>query len=201
MDFLQLLRDLGIFGAIATAVSYLLKTLGQHYMDQNLKIHEMQLNQKLESHKSELELINVKQSRLHDKRIETIQELYEKLTEFYIDLDTLIRWKNVTGLSDEEIKKQQFEEANKTFESGSKFSKYYLMNKLYFSKEMCASIDEIIKEMRSCQYDLTIQYQWMNLSSDLQMNSFTQAKEKLEKEVPMLKEQIEIKFRVILGVE
>jgi hypothetical protein len=33
------------------------------------------------------------------------------------------------------------------------------------------------------------------------MNFFKQAKEKLEKEVPILKEQIEIKFRVILGVE
>lgn len=201
MDFIQLLRDLGVFGAIAIAVSYLLKTLGKHLMDQNLKIHEMQLNQQLESHKSELELINVKQSKLHDKRIETIQELYEKLTEFYMDLDTLVRWKNVTGLSDEEIKKQQFEEANKTFDSGSKFSRYYLMNKLYFSKKMCATIDDIIKEMRSCQYDLTIQYQWMNLSAELQMSYFTQAKEKLEKEVPMLKEQIETNFREILGVE
>jgi hypothetical protein len=75
------------------------------------------------------------------------------------------------------------------------------MNKLYFSIEMCAALDEIIKEMRSCQYDLTIQYQWMNLSADLQLNFFKQAKEKLEKEVPILKEQIETKFREILGVE
>lgn len=200
MDTFQILWNLGVFTGIGGALTYLLKTLGKQFMDQNLEIHKMQLNQQLESHKAELELINIKQSRLHDKRIDTFQELYEKLTEFYMDLDTLIRWKNVTGLSDEEIKKQQFEEANKTFESGSKFSRYYLMNKLYFSKEMCATIDEIIKEMRSCQYDLTIQYQWMNLSADLQMNSFKQAKEKLEKEVPMLKEQIETKFREILGV-
>lgn len=201
MDLIQLLKDLGIFTVMGVALTYLLKTLGKHFMDQNIEIHKMQLNQQLESHKAELELLNVKQSRLHDKRIETIQELYEKLTEFYVDLDTLIRWKNVTGLSEQEIKKQQFEEANKTFESGSKFSRYYLMNKLYFSKEMCVTIDEIIKEMRSCQYDLTIQYQWMNLSAELQMNSFTQAKEKLEKDVPMLKEQIETNFREILGVE
>ncbi|MCC5922465.1 MAG: hypothetical protein JJT77_01665 [Crocinitomicaceae bacterium] len=200
MDW-SILKELGFFTAIGGALTYLIKTLGKHFMNQNLEIHKMQLNQQLESHKAELELINVKQSRLHDKRIETIQELYEKLTEFYMDLDTLIRWKNVTGLTDEEIKKQQFEEANKTFESGSKFSRYYLMNKLYFSKEMCETIDEIIKEMRSCQYDLTIQYQWINLSADLQMNSFKQAKEKLEKEVPVLKEQIETKFREILGVE
>lgn len=201
METTQLLWNLGVFTAIGGALTYLIKTLGKHFMNQNLEIHKMQLNQRLESHKSELELINVKQSRLHDKRIETIQELYEKLTEFYLDLDTLIRWKNVTGLSDEEIKKQQFEEANKTFESGSNFNKYYLMNKLYFSKEMCVTIEQIIKEMRYCQYDLTIQYQWMNLSADLQMNSLKQAKEKLEKEVPMLKEQIETKFREILGVE
>jgi hypothetical protein len=196
-----IIKDLGIFTGIGGALIYLLKTLGKQFMDQHLEIHKIQLNQQLESHKAELELINVKQSRLHDKRIETFQELYEKLTEFYLDLDTLIRWKNVTNLSEDEIKKQQFEEANKTFESGSKFSKYYLMNKLYFSNEMCSTIDEIIREMRSCQYDLTIQYQWMNLSADLQMNFFTQAKEKLEKEVSILKEQLEKKFREILGVE
>jgi hypothetical protein len=66
---------------------------------------------------------------------------------------------------------------------------------------MCSTIDEIIREMRSCQYDLTIQYQWLNLSADLQMNFFTQAKEKLEKEVSILKKQLEKKFREILGVE
>jgi hypothetical protein len=196
-----IIKYLGVFTGIGGALIYLFKTLGKHFLDQNLEIYKIQLIRQLESHKAELELINLKQSRLHEKRIETIQELYEKLTEFYLDLDTLISWKNVTNLSEDDIKKQQFEEANKTFDSGSKFNRYYLMNKLYFSIEMCAALDEIIKEMRSCQYDLTIQYQWMNLSADLQLNFFKQAKEKLEKEVPILKEQIETKFREILGVE
>jgi hypothetical protein len=200
MDIWELLLKLGVFSAIGTGITYLLKTLGKQFMDQNLEIHKMQLNQQLQSHKAELDLINVKQSRLHDKRIETIQELYEKLTEFYLDLDTLIRWKNVTGLTEEQIKQQQFEEANKTFESGNKFTRYYTMNKLYFSVEMCEKIDEIIKEMRSCQYDLTIQYQWMNLSAEMTMDSFKKAREKLEKEVPKLKQQIENEFREILGV-
>jgi hypothetical protein len=201
MDIWQLLLKLGVFSAIGTGITYLLKTLGKQFMDQNLEIHKMQLNQQLQSHKAELDLINVKQYRLHDKRIDTIQEVYEKLTEFYLDLDTLIRWKNVTGLSEKQIKQQQFDEANKTFESGNKFTRYYTMNKLYFSVEMCEKIDEIIKEMRSCQYDLTIQYQWINLSAEMTMDSFKKAREKLEKEVPKLKEQIENEFREILGVE
>jgi hypothetical protein len=201
MDLIQLLKDLGIFAAIGGALTYLLQSLGKKFMDQNLEIHKMQLNHQLESHKAELELANLKQSKLHEKRIQTIQELYEKLTEFYLDLDTLIRWKNVTGLTEDEIKKRNFDDANKTFESGSKFTRYYILNKLYFNADMCIKIDKIIQEMRSCQYDLTIQYQWMNLPGDLQMNSFKQAKEKLEIEVPLLKEQIESKFREILGVE
>ena len=201
MNFLDILKELGVFTVLAGVIAWLIRTLGKYLIDQNIKVQEYQLSQSLEKFKSELEFLNVKQSRLHEKRVGAIQKLYEYLTEFHIDLDTLIRWKNVTGMSDEQIKQQRIDEANKTFESGSKFSKYYLMNKLYFSEDVCQLIDEIIKTMRGCQYDLTIEYQWMNISPDLKIKSFEQARDKLDNDVPELKNKIELQFREILGVK
>lgn len=201
MDFSQLLRDLGIFGAVVTGVSYLLKTLGQHYMDQNLKIHEMQLNQQLQSHKSELDLVLQKALKLHDRRLDKIQEFYVLLVEFHIDLDQLIRIKNITGKTEEEVKQMQIDEVKKMYDSGHAFTMFYQKNKLFFNKATCDLIDELQKTMRECQFDLSIQYQWINLSFEMIQSSFEKAKEKLESIIPKLKEELEDSFRQILGVE
>lgn len=201
MTTYTLLKDLGVFTAILGAITWLANVLGKHLIDKNLKIHELMLDKQLEKYKSELLLINEKESKLHDRRLDRIQELYSLLTDFYIDLDTLTRWKNVTGMGDEEIKKQQLDEAKQTFTSGHEFSMFYEKNKLYFNPETCATIEELLTIMRGCQYDLTIQYQWMNLPADLQIKHFEQARDQLRTKVPELKQELEKNFRAILRVE
>jgi hypothetical protein len=201
MDWLTLLKDLGVFSGFVLAITYLLKTLGKHFMDQNLKIHEMQLNQQLQKHKSELDLVLQKALKLHDHRLEKIQQFYHLLVEFHIDINQLIMIKNVTGKTDEEIKQMKIEEVKKMYESGHEFSVFYQKNKLFFSKETCKLIDELLQIMKSSQFDLSIQYQWMNLSFDLIHESFQKGKEKIESIIPKLKEQLEDNFRNILGVE
>lgn len=201
MTTINLLEDLGIFTGMTIAITWLIKTLGKHLIDKNLKIHELMLNQQLEKYKSELLLINEKESKLHDRRLDRIQELYSLLTDFYSDLNTLTRWRKTTGMSDDEVKKQQLEDAKQTFTSGHEFSMFYEKNKLYFSPSTCSTIEELLKIMRECQYDLTIHYQWMNLPVDLQFQHFEQAKDQLTNKVPELKKELEKDFRSILRVE
>ncbi len=201
MTILTVLKDLGIFTILIGGLGWLAKVLGTHMIDKNLRIHELMLDQQLEKYKSGLLLINEKESKLHDRRLDRIQELYSLLTDFYIDLDTLTRYKNVTGMSDEELKQQQLDEAKQTFTSGHEFSIFYEKNKLYFSPDTCSTIEELLKIMRGCQYDLTIQYQWLNLSADIQIKHFEQAKDQLTNKVPELKQELEKNFRSILRVE
>lgn len=47
------------------------------------------------------------------------------LSDFYNDMFTLTTWKVVTGMTDEQIKKQEFDNTMKAGESGNKFLSYY----------------------------------------------------------------------------
>lgn len=201
MDTFQIFWNLGVFTAIGGALTYLIKTLGKHFMNQNLEIHKMQLNLQLQKHKSELDLVLQKAIKLHDRRLDKIQEFYALLVEFHLDLDQLIRIKNTTGKTEEEVKQMQIDEVKKMYESGHAFTMFYQKNKLFFNKATCDLIDELQKTMRECQFDLSIQYQWLNLSFEMIHDSFKKAKEKLESIIPKLKEELEDNFREILGVE
>jgi len=201
MTVIELLKDLGVFTILIAALGWLAREIGKHLLNKNIKIHELELNQQLVKFKSELELIAQKQNKLHDKRLDVIHEFYGLLSDFYINLDNLTRWKNVTGKSDEDIEKDKLDDAKRTYESGHKFSIFYEKNKLYFSTDTCLKIEGINKILRECQYDLTIQYQWMNISVDMQMTQFEKARKKIRTKVPELKLELESNFRKIIGVE
>lgn len=201
MTVIELLKDLGIFSILIAGLGWIAREIGKHLLNKNIKIHELELNQQLVKFKSELELIAQKQNKLHDKRLDVIHEFYGLLSDFYINLDNLTRWKNVTGKSEEQIEKEKLDDVKNTYESGYKFSIFYEKNKLYFSTETCLKIEEINKILRECQYDLTIQYQWMNISVDMQMTQFEKAREKIRTKVPELKLELESNFRKIIGVE
>jgi hypothetical protein len=49
-----IIKYLGVFTGIGGALIYLFKTLGKHFLDQNLEIYKIQLIRQLESHKAEL---------------------------------------------------------------------------------------------------------------------------------------------------
>lgn len=194
-------KELGTLSIITFGIIWLAKAVSKHLLDQNLKSHELVLNQKLEQYKSELRVTAEKESKLHDKRLDKIHELYSLLTDFYFDLDNLTRGKNVTGMSTEEIEMQNAQDVKCTYAHGYELSIFYEKNKLYFNDETCGLIEEILKTLKGCQYDLTFQYQWMNISVDLQIESFKNARNQIQNKVPMLKKELEKNFRSILKVE
>ena len=63
-------------------------------------------------------------------------------------MHTLTTWKIVTGMSEQEVKQQNFDDTKKAEESGNIFLNFYSKNKLYFNDETCALIDEIIKLLK-----------------------------------------------------
>jgi hypothetical protein len=197
----EILTSLGVITIISGLITWLIKQLAQRLIDGNLRAYESELSHKLEQYKSELNVSTQKATKLHDKRLDKIQEFYSLLVEFHIDLNQLILVKNITGKTDDEVKQMKIDDVKKMYESGYQLSMFYQKNKLYFNKLTCDSIDELLKTMRACQFDLSIQYQWLNLSIDLQMKSFEQAKEKLETIIPKLKGELEDNFRNILGVD
>lgn len=201
MEILEVAEKFGIAGLIVCGSVWLINSISKQMMDKNLQSHELLLNKQLEEFKTQLLLMSDKSSKLHDKRLDKIHELYSLLFEFSQSIHKLVAIKNITGMKPEDIEKEKLEDAQNTFSTGYDFAIFYEKNKLYFNQETCDLIEEIHTTLKDCQWDLTLKYQWRNMSFQLLDNAFSKAKKQLDTKVPELKKLIENNFRKILGVD
>jgi uncharacterized membrane-anchored protein YhcB (DUF1043 family) len=212
MSLESILKDLGIVTIIAGLITWLIQKLGESLIDKNQKSYELklnneserfktELNQSLEKYKSELNLIFEKSSKLHDKRIERIEELYYMLNDFHNDMLVIVSWKIVTGMTNEQIQQQEFDNVKKAEASGNKFLLYYMRHKLYFSLETCTLIDEIIKLLKESHTDFSFKYIFGPVSAEMEYENVKKATEKIRTKVPEIKVKLEENFRKIIGVE
>ncbi len=212
MDWTKILSEIGIVGVISGLIVWLIKQLGQRYIDKGAKAYELklqnksdlykaELNQSLEKYKSEIAFLSQKAFKLHDKRLERVEKLYSLLTDFYEDMYHLTTWKVVTGMSDEEVHNQNFENTKKAGNSGTEFFKYYSKNKLYFNQDTCGLIEEIIKLLKDSHFDFSYEYVFGPISADFKFESIKKATDKIREKVPKIKSELEENFRKIIGVE
>ncbi|WP_136842887.1 hypothetical protein [Pedobacter polaris] len=206
------MTEIGIVGIISGLIVWLIKQLGQMFIDKNISLYKQELqnksdqykselNQVFEKYKSELAFHSQKAFKLHDRRLEKIDELYSLLSDFYNDMFTLTTWKIVTGMKDEEVKKQEYDNTMKAGESGNKFLIYYDKNKLYFNSETCKLIDEIIQLLKGSHSDFSFKYIFGQVSPQMEIENIKQATEKIRNKVPEVKTKLENNFREIIGVE
>lgn len=200
MSWQDIFKEIGIIGIIAGLLTWLIKELGMNIINKNLKDYEQSLNQKSELFKKELSLIAQKANKLHEKRIERIEEIYSLLTDFHNDMQNLISWKITTGMSKEEIIEQEIVNINLANDSGKKFFDYYSKNRLYFNQETCELIDEIIKLLKGSHNDFSYKYLF-NLSPDMSYQNIQRANENIREKVPRVKKALEDNFRKIIGVD
>ncbi|MBZ9652662.1 hypothetical protein [Psychroflexus montanilacus] len=211
MDWTKIFSEIGIFGIISGLIVWLIKQLGQRYIDKGAKTHEQklqnqsdlykaELNQSLEKFKSEIAFFSQKAFKLHDKRLERIENLYSLLTNFYEDMFHLTTWKVVTGMTDDDVNRQNFENTKKAGKSGTNFFKYYARNKLYFDKDTCKLIEEIIKLLKDSHFDFSYEYVFGPMSADFKFETVKKATEKIREKVPEIKSELEDNFRKIIGV-
>ena len=212
MDWTKIFSEIGIVGIISGLIVWLIKQLGERLMDKNAKTYELELQNKAElfraelnhaseEFKSELEFLSQKANKLHDKRLERIEEIYSLLTDFYNDMYTLTTWKIVTGMSKEEVQQQEFDNTKKAEQSGNEFLTFYQKNKLYFNEETCGLIDEIIKLLKDSHSDFSFKYIFGPLSADIEIERVKRATEQIREKVPEIKLKLEKNFREIIGVE
>ena len=75
MNWTDFLTDIGVFGILAAATTYLIK----YVLDKRIKNFENELSYKSETFKAELNLDSYKKERLHEKRLLIISDLYKKI--------------------------------------------------------------------------------------------------------------------------
>lgn len=212
MDWNKIFAEIGIVGVISGLIVWLIKQLGQSLIDKNVSLYKQELqnksdlykaelNQSLEKYKTDLAFHSQKAFKLHDRRLEKIDEMYSLLSDFYNDMFTLTTWKVVTGMSKEEIQKQEYDNTMKAGDSGNKFLSYYDKNKLYFNEETCKLIDEIIQLLKDSHSDFSFKYIFGSMSSVFEYESIKKATEQIRSKVPAVKLKLEKNFRDIIGVE
>lgn len=158
------------------------------WLSQSIITHR--LSKHIETFKTSLRENEIRFSRLHEKRADAIAELYSHLIDCTKSVDLLYpSWAPISCLQD----KTELLKTN--YQTSYALISYFDKNKIYFSEELVAIIENFAKELRGHLF----RYELFNLNES--------DKEKLDSAMKMVKEQIpqamkviESEFRIILGV-
>lgn len=180
----------------------------------NLKLEEQKskLNEdfafKIEPIKAELSKNNITHqiqfTYLHQERGKIIVEFYQKLVELH---SAMISWTAFMHpiIENAELEaKERTERANKAF---NELRNFYLLNKLYFPKSFCDSLDKIIDDYWNKLWDYGFRESKIRegaVSGDFYRTFSTemsQIREELKVKLPIKITEIEAKFRQMLNVE
>ena len=189
MNWTELFTDIGIFGIIATAATYLIKLV----LDKRIRNFENELNLKSEVFKAEISLDSYKKERLHEKRLLIISELYKKIV--HLDLAT----KEMTAMfkpGGEDFQEKEKERIDRTGEAYNEFLLHYRENEIYFNPDTCVLLNKMIIDY----YDTLWDYSYEHRTGFKNPKEYREIIEKVDKEIPVVLESLKSDFRGALKV-
>lgn len=212
----EILKYIGIYSGITVAVTGLVGYIGKRIIEQVLnkdlekfkiklesqnQIAKLEFDKKMESYKSDLNLMSTRQNLLHSNRSQIILELYQKLVQLHNSmLDMTARMRLVTGKDQETIENEELERISSTGELGNDFFKFYQLNKIYFTLNICGLIQEIQNGLKESHTDYSFRHLWGLPPSEMTYEMAKNANDKVKDEIPKLMEKLEYEFRKSIGV-
>jgi hypothetical protein len=207
----QILSDLGVFALIIGGISWLLKAIGQHFIDKRFKAYEKELdlkshdfqaklNHDLESFKARLNIEHTQYLKLQEKRLNVLTDLYNRLA----NLDTNMRalTSPMKFLPENQTAEQQDKELMEASRSAYiKFREFYKNNKIFFSLNDCQLIDKLVEQYTSVLLDGTSRQRLGNSAHEINRESQLKAIETLHTHIPPIMTSLENEFRATLGVK
>tara|TARA_B100000787_G_scaffold72483_1_gene53326 strand:+ start:253 stop:828 length:576 start_codon:yes stop_codon:yes gene_type:complete len=168
------------------------------------KLIEKSANKRLEEFKSTLALLQSKQTSLHNKRLEIIEELYNKLVELNSAMAILTSPLKQTSGDFKEYEKKLTENASTSYNS---FNSFYQKNKIYFKENTNEIIDEILNSFHTAFWDYN-QFNFYKEAGVTNTDDIIKSREKMrdsytsvKDEIPKVRKKLEDEFRKLLGVE
>lgn len=211
-SWINLLKDIGIFGIAATAINLILNGSANRRLERykqelgfKTKEYELSLNASMEKYKAEISLHLNQQNKLHEKRLLIIDEMYKKL----VMLDSTM--KQMTAFMKpiiEDAEKEEKERVQRAQDAFTDYNNYFLNNKLYFGKEVSALLEKLRTEYFSANWDY---FEPKRLQAWTQGQSTPQgrvdahkkaiaASQRIASEIPQTLSLLEDEFRKLLGV-
>ena len=208
MEWIKILETLGITTIFSTAATLLIgyfisrKYLAyEKELENSSEQFKNQLYFSLETHKITLEELYYKSSKLHDKRLEIISNLYGVI----VDLDmamtsmtSLLKLVSGDKDKDDDDEKERIKNAGECY---SKYQDYFSKNRIYFSLKTCELLDKLRVEYWDSFWDYTYKARFGGGDFKFNYGLAKKASEKVQKDIPLVLEQLENDFRKIIKVE
>lgn len=198
MKWIELLQNLGFFGIVTAAISYLFN----NFINKKFEAYKNELQSNLESHKSELSLYNTRDSKVFSKRIEIIEQVYQKLVE--LDNSMKILTAKIQPIY-EDAEKERYERAQNAHKAIYNFSDFFFLNKLYFPKSTSDRIEEMIKIYRDANWKYHEKDRLASMGANLPFEeikkNYDDAYKKVYSECESIKIELEGEFREIYQID
>lgn len=179
MDINSVLQTLGTIGIGSTVIAFILRGAFNQLLSKDIEKFKMEL--KVTAFERE-----TRYARLHEDRARVIGELFAHLVGAH---DTLTGFVHPFQLGGDQERK---EKAQHTVKKLNEFFSYFHAKEIYLDAPLCKLIKDLERKFRE------VWAKFYNLNPI--GNEWVEAWEKLEKDVPPIKEEIIKRFRSILGV-
>ena len=205
INWTEIIKELGVVGIVTSAIAWLFKTLSEYFiskrftsfekeLDVKAEMYKAELDKDLESYKKDLNLDLTKRERLHQRRLDILGDLYKKI----VDLDfAMVELTAIFKRVVSDFDKEETDRIEKAGNAYNEFLKYYKGHKIYFRPETCKFLDSLVAGYFDSLWDYT--YKTRTGIPDAKLTK--QAYDKLQIEIPKVKEQIEGDFRKYFGEE
>lgn len=210
IDWSEVLASVSVYALLVGAASWVAKALGEQFLKMRFRAYEKeiesksaefkaQLDRSLEQFRAELQLANAKDSRLHDKRMLVLENLYQKIVSLNTALKEMTATLQFIHANAEQEEEERIKTASQAYDA---FIKYYTENKIFFSLESCAQLDAL----RNSYFDSMQKYSSAEFSIGSagfrpDFGKAQVASEIVRKSIPAVMQNIEKDFRQLLGVQ
>lgn len=210
VDWKAVFSNVSLYALALGAVSWGLKAAGEQYLKKRFRDYEKQLDAQtatlklrfdlqLETLKSELNLLQSKNSRLHEKRMLVLESLYQKivvLNDAMKEMTAEVQFVQADPAGEE---RERVRAASAAY---SAFLRHYTENRIFFSLSTCAQIDTL----QNKYFNSLLKYQahmYLPKSGDAfySPEKALTASETIRRAVPPVLRLIEQDFRTLLGVQ
>ena len=159
------------------------------------------LTKDLETFKGKLQLAaiehEIRYSKLHEKRAETVAELYRLLAIAVREAESFASPVTFSG------EPEKWEKYRVAMNSIVDYYRYFDERRIYVSADLCMGLHDFAEKLRTPLIGfgvyLQIEYPNDNTAKD-KMKAWTAAWDSVQKDIPPLRAALEIEFRQLLGV-
>jgi hypothetical protein len=211
-ELIELLKDLGIFGFIIWGVQSIINKSASKKMENfrnemEFKTRKLQSELDVERDKLKLQIeeIKYKNSKLHDKQGEVIETLYKNLVLLSRSIRRYTAFVKLVPINEEERNQEERQQLTDIEENFAKFSEYFELNRIYFTEEMCKSIEDLSSIYNEKMHDYIFPKDLIKRGMEPieikeEIKKSHEAANFFQREIPGRLKIIEDEFRKILNV-